>query len=166
MSNTSIKLTDLPEQNTLTQNTKLVTINSDTNTTELGTVGSLVNLVGSYLTNTTINVVRSSIDWFPTYTEYTSNTNITQIIDSFSASGYKSAKYNIQVSANTQYQASELLVVHDGSNIANNEVVLYTGASRICHFSADILGANVVIKATPTSNTVTTIKFVRVKLPS
>lgn len=165
MANSQIKLIDLPVQNTLTGNTKFVSINSDTSKTELTPATSVINLVGQYLANTTINVVRSSIAWFPVYVDKTITSIAVQPIDYFPTASIGTAKYTIQASSGAESQASELLVLCNGSSVSFSEYsIMYTGASRICTFNAAIAGANVVISVTPTNST-TTLKFVKVQIP-
>ena len=88
------------------------------------------------------------------------STSLTNI-DSFSTS-YRSAKYIIQITQGTNYQVSELLVLHNGSNVKSTEYsVLSTSSAPLGAFSADISGSNVVIKVTMVSNTSCTIKSER-----
>jgi hypothetical protein len=80
-------------------------------------------------------------------------------LDTFSTSTYRSAKYVISVS-NTYtgfYQASEVLVVHDGVTPYLQDVSVATGAGNnsapIVTFSTTITGGNVLLQGTGTANT-------------
>jgi len=80
-------------------------------------------------------------------------------LDTFSTSTYRSAKYVISVS-NTftgLYQASEVLVVHDGVTPYLQDVSVATGSGNssapIMNFSTTITGGNVLLQGTGTANT-------------
>ena len=80
-------------------------------------------------------------------------------LDTFSTSTYRSAKYVISVS-NTYtnfYQASEVLVVHDGVTPYLQDVSVATGSGNssapIMTFTTSITGGNVLLQGTGTSNT-------------
>jgi hypothetical protein len=93
----------------------------------------------------------------------TTSTTSAWIVDSFSAATYRSAKYQIQVTDNTNgaYQLSELSLVHDGTNVQFTEFgAVYTGASSIGTASANIVGSTVNVIVTPTTanSTINTIR--------
>lgn len=90
----------------------------------------------------------------------TSATTSGQVVDSFSATTFRSAKYVVSVTSSTSYQASEIMVIHDGTTVymvESNEV--HTGAV-LATYDADISGGNVRLLVTPT-NAATTFKAVR-----
>jgi len=77
------------------------------------------------------------------------------IIDSFSSTAYRSGKYVVSVSNTTssQYQASEIIVVQDGTTAKISVYgTTYTGANSLMTFSANIVSGNVVIYGTGASS--------------
>lgn len=93
--------------------------------------------------------------------------NVETVIDSFGNTVYRSAKYIASISNSPNYQASELLLVQDGSN-ANCQVIGETiiGTS-LTTFTANIVSGNVLLwamgNALISSNT--TIKLQTIYMP-
>ena len=95
----------------------------------------------------------------------TTTTTANQVLDSFAASAFRTAKYTIQVhdTANNYYHSCEILLVHDGSAVYMTEyAIIYTNVS-LASFNADIAGGNVRLLVTPTNST-NTIRVVRTAL--
>jgi len=72
-------------------------------------------------------------------------------IDTFSAASYRSAKYVISIKdvTNSEYQSSEILVVHDGTTSYLTEYgQLHTGANPLVTFTTDISAGNVRLRGT------------------
>lgn len=85
------------------------------------------------------------------------------VVDAFSATSYRTAKYLIQIKdATTGYMAEELLLTHDGSTVFMTEYGVVNTVATFCTFDADISGGNVRLLATPTSNA--TFKVARTML--
>lgn len=84
-----------------------------------------------------------------TATLTTSATTADQVLDSFSASTYRTAKYLISISSGTDYHSIEMLVNHNGI-VANQTTYadLPTNTS-LATFSVDINGGNVRLLTTP-----------------
>ena len=95
----------------------------------------------------------------------TSNTYVTSTtsqvsVDAFSTSTYRSAKYQVQMTAGTTYHMIELLVIHDGTTVYLTQYgEVLTGAS-LGTFDASIVSGNVNLLLTPT-NASTTVKLIR-----
>lgn len=90
----------------------------------------------------------------------TSTTGANQVVDQFSVTSYRASKYVVQVTSGTAYQATELLVVHNGSSAFITEYAnLLTGAN-LAVFDADVSGGTVRLLVTPV-NAATTIKLIR-----
>lgn len=92
----------------------------------------------------------------------TTTTTADQVLDSFSAATFRTAKYLVQVhdTANNYYHSCEILLIHDGATVYMTEyAIVYTSAS-LATFNADINGGNVRLLVTPTNNT-NTIRVVR-----
>ena len=95
----------------------------------------------------------------------TTTTTANQVLDSFAASAFRTAKYTIQVhdTANNYYHSCEILLIHDGSAVYMTEyAIIYTNVS-LAAFNADIAGGNVRLLVTPTNST-NTIRVVRTAL--
>lgn len=72
-------------------------------------------------------------------------TNLKTTIDSFSASAYRSAEYNIQISQGSKYTNAKITVLHDNSNAGISEYgKVEMGGSIPYTLSADISGVNVL----------------------
>lgn len=85
----------------------------------------------------------------------------TGVIDEFSLTEFRSAKYVIQVMSGSSYQVSEVLVIHNGTTAFKTEYgVLETGAS-IGTITASIVGPNVRLTFTAGSNITADIYAIR-----
>ena len=76
-----------------------------------------------------------------------------QLIDSFSGSTYRGGKYVISLkdTANSDYQMTELLVLHDGTTALTTEyATLRSIANNMLTISANVSGSTVRVYATPT----------------
>jgi hypothetical protein len=82
-------------------------------------------------------------------------------IDTFSASTYRSAKYQIQITRGSEYQVTEISIVHDGGDSYGTEYATLKTGETLSTFSTDISGGNVRLLATPSSSTSTIFKFTK-----
>lgn len=83
--------------------------------------------------------------------------NVAYMIDSFSTSLYRTAKYIVSVTNGTSYQATEAMLVHDGViPYLVTYATVYTGSAQIMSFSANISSNSVTFYGTGvgSSNTV------------
>lgn len=83
----------------------------------------------------------------------TTTTTANQVVDSWSASVFRTAKYTVQIhdTTNNYYQASEILVIHDGVTPYITEYAIVYSNSVLAAFDADVSGGNVRLLVTPTS---------------
>jgi hypothetical protein len=91
------------------------------------------------------------------------STSATQIA-SLTAADFRSAKVYIQATdtVSSEYHVTELLLVHDGTNVTYTEYgMLYTGSAVLATFTADINSGNVRILAAGASTNSTTYKVVK-----
>ena len=93
----------------------------------------------------------------------TSANTANQILDIFSSSTYRSVKYQIQVSSGTDYQTSEVSLIHNGSNSYITEYGLVSTNSSLINYDTDISGGNVRLLMSPV-NPINTIKFVKTSI--
>lgn len=97
------------------------------------TINSIVSL--SYASNVQIGTSDIVVD--------TSNKNIT-----------RSAKYQLEIIGNSEYQVSELLLIQDGTTSKFTEYgILTTGQLPIATFTTDVVGNNVLLLARMNSGT-------------
>ena len=88
------------------------------------------------------------------------STTTTSVISGLLKASYRTLKYTISLTRGTEYQASEVLIVHDDTTAyATVYGTIYTGAGPLASFDAAISGSNVQLLATMTSATTTSYKF-------
>lgn len=94
-------------------------------------------------------------------TQELTTTTADQPVDTFSKDLYRTAKYIVQASTSTDYHATEILLIHDGSTVTMTEYgTIFTNAS-LATFDADITNGNVRLLCTP-ANSNTTVKVQRI----
>jgi len=82
-------------------------------------------------------------------------------LDSFSASTYRSAKYLLQASQGSNYHASEILVIHNGTNAYESQYGIIITNSSLYDVSVSLSSGNVRLSVTPTSSSSTVFKWSR-----
>lgn len=90
--------------------------------------------------------------------------NLSATVDSFSASAYRTAEYQVQLSQGSKYCSTRLTVLHDDTNAGISEYgKVEMGGSIPYLISADVSGPNVLISCQISDGDVTpvTIKFFR-----
>lgn len=128
-------------------------------------LGNSTNRWITYVSNVNVSdtLTSNNIDltnaYIATSTTTTTGTSA-QLIDSFSASTFRSAKYLITAKDNAanNYNSTELLLLHDGSDAYTTEYATVFSNSIIGTYSANISGTTVRLYLTP-SSTSTTIKL-------
>jgi len=95
-----------------------------------------------------------------TATLTTSATTADQVLDSFSATTYRTAKYLISVTSGTDYHSFEMLVNHNGTTANQTTYADLATNVSLATFSVDVSGGNVRLLTTPT-NAVTVYKVTR-----
>ena len=81
--------------------------------------------------------------------------------DTFTASTYRSAQYQIQVTRGSQYHVTTMNVLHDGTNVFMSEFGTIKTGVTLATFDADINSGNVRLLVTPTSSDSTVFKIVK-----
>ena len=74
-------------------------------------------------------------------------TNSSSAIDTFNTGSFRSAKYILQVTSASNYQVSEMLVLHNDGTPLNTEYAQLNSGLNLVNFSTDINGANVRLNA-------------------
>jgi hypothetical protein len=82
-------------------------------------------------------------------------------IDTFAIASYRSCKYVIQVTQGTNYQVSEIMVIHNGTSTYMTEYAVLETNGTLCNFTSQINGANAELVVTMGSSTSAIIKVQR-----
>lgn len=125
-------------------------------TLTLGNSSSLGMTVG-VTTVTSLNV--DSVANFDSNTITFSSSSPTQIY-SFSASQYRSARVQIQITQGTDYQTSDVLLIHNGTDVNIVEYASISTNDYLGTFDAVISGGNVSLQVLMGSSSSTTVKVV------
>jgi len=80
-------------------------------------------------------------------------------VDSFTASAYRSAQYQVQITRGSVYQMTTINVLHDGTNAYLSEFGTIKTGVNLATFDADINSGNLRLLATPTSSDSTVFKI-------
>ena len=93
----------------------------------------------------------------------TTTTTSESNIDTFDASVFRSAQYQIQITRGSLYHLTSLNVLHDGTNVYLSEFgTVKSSDTSLATFDADINSGNVRVRGTPTSSDSTVFKISKV----
>ena len=81
-------------------------------------------------------------------------------LDTFAHASFRAARYIVAMSKGTDYHSTEIMSVHDGTNVTLTQYGTLKNSS-LATFDADISGSNVRLRCTPSSATATNIQFDR-----
>jgi len=90
----------------------------------------------------------------------TSTNTANQVLDLFSTTEYRSVKYQIQVTSSTDYQISEVILIHNGTNSYLTEYGLVSTNGSLMSYDTDINSGNTRLLMSPINN-VNVIKIVK-----
>lgn len=121
--------------------------------TNVDSIGIVTARSGVYFGSPTISTIETN--------SATTTTTDQTSIDSFSASTYRSAKYQVQITRGSEYQVTEISIVHDGTDSYGTEYATLKTGSTLATFSTDVSGGNVRLLATPASTSSTVFKFTK-----
>jgi len=110
------------------------------------------------LANTDIVEARIFQPYNPQFSDATaafSNTSPSQILDTFDSTIYRTAKYVVQLANNSSYQSSEVLLMHDGSQVYATEYAQLKTNLSLGTLDADISGGTVRLMVNPAYTGVT-----------
>ena len=130
------------------------------------TNGTSIVFQGSQTITGTVEVVSLSRASFadhdslkPVSTSF-SATTANQVADTFPAQSYRTAKYLVQMTSGSNYHATEVLLIHDGTTVYMTEFgTIFTNAS-LGTINGDINSGSVRLLVTP-ANTSTQVKIQR-----
>lgn len=125
----------------------------------LETVTGIVEVV-SLSTATLLNTPSDTING-NSATLTTNSAN--QVVDSFGATEFRTAKYVVQMTEGTDYHVTEVMILHDGTDVYISEYgTIFTNAS-LGTFSGDILNGQVRLLVSPVGSS-TVVKTKRISL--
>jgi hypothetical protein len=144
----------------LNNETNLSSTNYDTVKIQTGTDGNIQNEFT--FANNTVTLPGAIIQTNAARTSNTFTTGSTSqvTVDSFSASTYRSAKYQVQITSGVGYHVIELRVVHNGTTTYLAQYGEIITDVSLGTFDADISGGNVRLLFTG-ANAVSVVKLVR-----
>ena len=115
---------------------------------------------GSYLNANSAGTVINARDVIRATVAVTTAT----AVDSWAAATYRSAKYLIQITQGTNYQFSEIVVVHNGTTTTMTEYAVVETNGALGTFTSDISGGNARLLVTMASATSATISIDRIAM--
>jgi hypothetical protein len=99
-------------------------------------------------------------------TATTATVSQTSIYSGLSSETYRSVEYTIQATQGTNYHATKILTVHNGTTAYNSEYGTIYNNTLVGAFDVDISGGNIRLLVTPASSSSTnyTVNFVATKI--
>ncbi len=94
------------------------------------------------------------------------STTIATTIDSFSATTFRSSRLQIQITQGMNYQATDLLAIHDGNLVSIIEYGSIATNDYLGSFNGIVSGGNVLVRVTMNDASPATIKVVSNKITS
>lgn len=147
------------------------TNSGNTNTGDLQVLGGVGIANNLYVGGNTVLGPTTAASVITSYTSnnhavasYTSGaiTNTVQtVLDTFSTSSYRTAKYLIQIVDGTNVHAQEILITHINGNVYKTEYDIVVNTTELGTFDADISGGNCRLLFTAISPTSLTVKVHR-----
>lgn len=128
---------------------------------------SIQNTGGTINGNLTVNgeLRLSDVQYFSNTVAITTDTQ--EIVDTFTASSWRTAKYTVQISeSSTNYHSTDILLIHDGSTVHKVEYAVVTTTGELGIFDADINTGSVRLLFTATDATNKTLKVIRTLIES
>lgn len=119
--------------------------------------------------NSTSNLVTISLGFVSNTSTYvagkynSTSTTANQIVDSFLTTAFRTTKYLLQISTSAGYQATEIMLLQDGTNVFITEYATLTNSTSMGTFSANIASGSVNLLVSPTQTT-SAVSFQRISL--
>ena len=89
-------------------------------------------------------------------------TATTQVnLDTFAHASFRAARYVIAMSEGSDFHSTELMLIHDGTNVTLTAYGTLKSGSALATFDADISGSDLRLRITPASTSSTVTKFDR-----
>jgi len=150
------------------ENHLLVTINGVHQTTNTYSVSNTSLILDAAPANNDLVEVRQFIGVITgenpaVPTDFTINTSNSTIVDTFSKTEYRTAKYIIQMSSGGDYHSQEVLLVHDDTDVYMTQYAKVTSNTDLGIVDAEVSGSNVNLLVDPVSAN-TSVKTVRIHI--
>ena len=109
--------------------------------------GSAVGAGGGVSNGDDVNFgdISASGDLFKT--KFVQMTNSSSVIDTFNTGSFRSAKYTLQVTSASNYQVSEMLVLHNDGTALNTEYAQINSGLNLVNFTTDVNNSNLRLNA-------------------
>ena len=106
--------------------------------------------------NASVNVLttRNAVEQIKAASYTSTNTDL-QAIDTFALADYRSGKYLVSVKSGSNYQVTELMILHDGTGTYTTEYATLSSGSTLATFSANVLSGNIRLNVIPSSSSTT-----------
>jgi hypothetical protein len=131
------------------------------------TTGTITTLSGTQITYTNASIgiaTITTIDFGTNAEIFTTSTGITTTaataIDTFSSTLFRSARVQVQITQGTNYQASDVLIIHDGSTADIVEYGSIATTDYLGTFSATVSGGNCLLRINMGSASTATVKTI------
>ena len=142
-----------------TQGTGQFAIYDNTNTAERFRITS-TGLVGIGST-----APKGDVDIGEEFTLHTTTTTVSSTaataIDTLAIAKYRSSRFQVQITQGTDYQSSDLMVIHDGTIASIIEYGSIATNNMLASFTSTISGSNLLLQVNMGSSTSATVKVVR-----
>lgn len=93
--------------------------------------------------------------------EYSTSNTSQVVVDSFSLSTYRTAKYTVQITSGSTYHSEEITIIHDDSSPRIVEYgVIFSDGTSLGSFDVSVQSGNINLLFTPV-NSSNTLKFIR-----
>jgi hypothetical protein len=116
--------------------------------------------IGIGTTNPTTRVQLSNTFGLEIATTTVATTSATSI-DSLSATTYRSARFQVQITQGSSYQVSDVLVIHNGTTASLVEYASIATGDYLGEFSAIVSGGSLILRVSMFSASSATVKVVR-----
>jgi hypothetical protein len=141
-----------------------VTTNATTDTVTVG-IGQSVATTDT-VTFAAVNVSDGTLSVLEDFDSYTLTSDAAAGLKSVSATTYRSVKYVIQATEGTNYMVTEILAVHNGTNVSYTEYGTVIVGETPASFDVDINNGNVRLTATGGSALSTTYRVRTTAIPA
>lgn len=94
-------------------------------------------------------------------TTTTVSSTVPTTVDTLAIATYRSSRFQVQVTQGTDYQASDLMVIHDGTTATLIEYGSVATDDMLTSFTSTISGSNLLLQVNMETSTSATVKVVR-----
>ena len=126
----------------------IISVGTTTHTTFFGEGRARINSTSTTAPTSTLEVVGDiSASGDLLKTKFLQMTNSSSLIDSFNTGSFRSAKYVLQVTSASNFQVSEMLVLHHNGTASNTEYAQINSGLNLVDFTTGVIGNSIAINA-------------------